>query len=107
MKNPKKALRLSYELEVIDGAVLAAWTLAEQLRLDQFAEQSHLKVGQMAIASVLALVSVRLKHVEAVLRGDRPLGQLWAPHNDATGQEDDSGSDLMTVVDTPEPEGKP
>ena len=107
MKNPKKALRLSYELEIIDGAVLAAWTLAEQMRLEQFAEESHLKLGTRAIASVLALVSVRLQHVEAVLRGDRPLGQLWAPHNDATGQEDDLGSDLLTVADPPEPEGQP
>jgi hypothetical protein len=107
MKNPKKALRLSYELEVIDGAVLAARTLTEQLRLEQFAEESHLKIGPRAIASVLALVSLRLQHVEAVLRGDRPPGQLWALHNDATGQEDDSGSDLLTVADPPGPEGKP
>ena len=97
MKTPKKALRLSYELEAIEGAAIAARLLAEELGLDQFAEESHLDLAPRAMAGVLALVSARLHLLQTVLVGDRPVADIWAPHNDATGDDADGDRDLLKI----------
>lgn len=101
----KKALRLSYELEAIEAATWAAWLLSEELRTGQFAEESHFELAPKAIAGVLALVSVRLHHVRALLgdrEGHRRVRDLWALHNDASGERAEGGEnhrDLMVLED--------
>jgi hypothetical protein len=93
----KKALRLTYELEAIEGATMAAWLLAEALRTEQFGEESHLELAPKALAGVLALISARLHLLRSALVGDRPPMDIWAPHNAADEGEDEPGKDLLVV----------
>jgi hypothetical protein len=102
MKRAKKALRLTYELDAIEGAVTAAWLLCEGLRTQQFGEAGHFEQVPKAVSGALALVSVRLQLVGAVLRGSRPPEELWAPHNQAGEDEEEARSnDLILVEDRP------
>jgi hypothetical protein len=96
MKKPAKAIRLTYELDAIDGAIRAAWMLADGLTTHQLGEATHFEQAPKAIAGVLALVSARLELLGSVLRGSRQPEALWAPHNQADEEEADDRDVLPT-----------
>ena len=75
---------LALEVGTLDGAVCAARTLAESLTEGAAHATSPVDTAH-SVASVLALVHVRLRDISRMLAGDLEASALRAPHNALSG----------------------
>ena len=93
MAKRKKAWSLAYELYMLGDAVEAARLLTDAAAVCQLATEHDNRRAVEGASAVLTLVTLRMRDIGRVLRGEMKAEALRGPHNE--GEEDPEGHDVI------------